>query len=436
MKRSFSPRFLVSLITFFLLLQPSFAATGNLDDLPAASIRELVAPIALYPDPLLGLILPASVFPEQIVDAALLIKTQSDAELIAKQSWDQSVKGIATYPGVLKMMYEKIDWTTKLGTAFINQNAEVRDAIQSLRTSAQQQGNLKTTPEQQVATKTVEGQTIIVIEPKQPEVIYVPQYNPTVVYTEPVAPSYNYLTPLATFGIGMAVGAAMNNDHHDHYYYGGYPGGVAWYSNGSYNNWVDNRQDMIRDAQHHRQDVQKDRINYRQDAREDRTNFRQDRIESGNVASQASRDQIRQNQAAKRGDNSGSSQEARQNKRASMGESRNSITPNTEARSQAQQRSNNFKSSAADRGYNTNSAGERGNAKSSGSWSTPRGSSGTSSSGGYRRSNSSSSGSAFSGYSSRSSTSAYSSRGSSSRSRSGFSGGGGRRGGGGGGRRR
>ena len=80
---------------------------------------------------------------DQIVDAALLIKNKSDAELIAQQSWDASVKGVATYPGVLKMMHEKIDWTARLGDAFLNQSDDLRHAIQSLRLEAQSVGNLE-----------------------------------------------------------------------------------------------------------------------------------------------------------------------------------------------------------------------------------------------------------------------------------------------------
>ena len=269
---------LIAVIPQFAIL--AHAQSDSARSLTAKELQTLVSPIALYPDPLLGLILPAAVYPDQIVDAALLIRTQSDAKLIAQQSWDSSVKGIATYPGVLKMMFEKIDWTKQLGDAFLNQNDQLRDTIQALRAKAQDVGNLRTTPEQQVSSKKVDGTTVIVIEPTQPEKIYVPQYT-EVVYTQQAPPQTNYLAPVVTFGLGMALGAAIanNNNHNDVYVYGGYPGRVAWYDHGSYNHWHDERADYIKDRQNFRQDAYKDQVNFRQDAYKDRTNYRQDQFE-------------------------------------------------------------------------------------------------------------------------------------------------------------
>lgn len=405
----------------------AFAATESTDaqqakapKLSPMELEVLASPIALYPDPLLGLILPASVFPDQIVDAALLIKSKGDAKLISEQDWDNSVKGIATYPGVLKMMFEKIDWTTKLGSAFINQSPDLRDAIQNLRVKAEKLGNLKTTSEQKVTTETVKGETVIKVEPTSPEVIYVPQYNTQVVYKETTPDYANYLVPVATFGLGMALGAAMNDDDDDVYVYGGYPGRVAWYDGDSVNNWVDNRQDMIRDAQGHHQDLQNDRTSFRQDSRSDRQDFRQDQVESGNARDSEARKQFNQEQSAKRQEHANSAKSNREDYRSNAGSSAQG--ENYKARQQqAQQRSQEWKSSAADRGWS--GSGSSGSARTSAA--------------SARSSYSGSSGSAFQGYSSRSATSAYGSRGSSSRSASGFSrsGGGGSRGGGGGRRR-
>ncbi len=389
-------------LLLLIIAAPVYAAPTSAGSISSEEMEDLVAPIALYPDPLLGLMLPAAVFPDQIVDAALLIKTQSDAGLIAGQSWDESVKGVATYPGVLRMMYEKIDWTTKLGDAFLNQSDTLREAIQALRVKAQNVGNLRTTPEQQVSTKQVDGTTVIVIEPTKPEVIYVPQYTTEVVYTEPAPPASNYLAPLATFGLGMALGAAMSNsDNDDVYVYGGYPGRVMWYDHGDYNHWHDDRYDMLRDRQDFRQDSFENRQNFRQDAfkdqqdfrqdrRESQQNFRQDRIENGNYS----------------------------------GKNRTQTT-NQEKKAKLQSQ----RASAADRGWGTGS-------KSSTARTTRSSSA-----------KSSSTSSALQGYSSRASTSAMGSRGSKSRASSGLSqrssgysqrssGGGARRGGGGGGRRR
>ena len=397
------------LLVSVLAFQTTTSAAETPPKLSSVEMEDLVAPIALYPDPLLGLILPASVFPDQIVDAALLIKNKSDAELIAQQSWDASVKGVATYPGVLKMMHEKIDWTTKLGDAFLNQSDELRHAIQGLRVKAQSVGNLKSTEEQQVTTAEVNGETVVRIEPTTPEVVYVPQYT-QVVYTEPV-PSYSdYLAPVATFGLGMALGAAIASDHHDDVYvYGGYPGRVAWYDHDEVDHWMDNRQDMIRDSQNHRQEMQKNRTEYRQGMGEDRQNFRQQQIESGNVGNQASREQFRQEQAATRQQQASSARENRENYRASVSSSSQAENYRTRDQ-QAQQRAQEWKGSAADRGYGTASSSARQSARAS-----------TSSASGSKSS-------AFQGYSSRSAASAYSSRGSASRSAGGSSrGGGGRR---------
>src|SRR5262249_43165806 len=149
-------------------------------------------------------------------------------------------------------------------------------------------GNLESTEEQHVTTTQMNGETMVRIEPTDPEVVYVPEYNTQVVYTEPV-PSYSdYLAPLATFGLGMALGAAIadDHDHNDVHVYGGYPGRVAWYDEDEVNHWINNRQDMIRDSQQHRQEMQKNRTEYRQGTREDRQNFRQQQIESGNVGNQ------------------------------------------------------------------------------------------------------------------------------------------------------
>lgn len=402
--------------------------------LSSLQVEEIVKPIALYPDPLLGLILPASVFPDQIADAALLIKTKEDAELIAEQEWDASVKGVATYPGVLKMMYEKLDWTARLGDVFLNQSDDLRKAIQNLRAKAQLVGNLKTTDEQTVTTKQVDnGQSVIVIEPTAPQTVYVPQYTQTV-YTEPAPSTNNYLVPLATFGLGMALGSALSDDDDDDVYvYGGYPGRVAWYNN-DVDDWVDRRQDMIKDAQNFRQDRLEDRTNYRQDMREDRQSFRQDQIESGNwnresaeqyrqnaqANRQARADSARQNAESRKANMSDSQRQAyeqrrqdaqsRANTARQSAESRRSTMSDSQRqayeqrRQQAQQRSQEWKSSTADRGWKSSSgasAADRSAAR-------PSRSSGSSSS-------------AFSGYSSRSSASAYGSRGAASRSSSGYS---------------
>lgn len=208
---------------------PSEPAKRSADDL-----QKLVAPIALYPDPLIATILPASAYPLEIVQAARFVKDTNNIAKLDEQSWDDNVKAVARLPDVITQMDQNISWTSDLGDAFINQPKELMDAIQTMRTKAQNSGALKTT-EQQVVTVTntivtnvVQQQTVVVtnqvvqIQPAQPEVIYVPQYNPTVVYAGyPVTyPGYYYppyypgtvaAASIISFGAGMAMGAWIAN---------------------------------------------------------------------------------------------------------------------------------------------------------------------------------------------------------------------------------
>ncbi len=133
------------------------------------------------------------------------------AKTLEAQPWDPSVKSLVNFPEVLAMMSERLDWTQKLGDAFLAQQKDVMGTIQKLRAKAQAAGNLKTTKEQKVI---VEKETII-IEPASPQVIYVPTYNPTVVYgvwAYPAYPPYPVYPPGyvagAAFVTGVAVGAA------------------------------------------------------------------------------------------------------------------------------------------------------------------------------------------------------------------------------------
>jgi hypothetical protein len=203
-----------------------------------ADLEKLVAPIALYPDPLLASLLPASAYPIEIVQAARFVKDTNNISKVDSQSWDQSVKAIAHFPDVLQKMNDDLSWTTDLGEAFVQDQKSVMNAIQAMRDKAQQAGNLKTTPQQvvtvtnNVVQQTVDQQvvyvtnTVVQIEPAQPEVIYVPQYNPAVVYAAPTAGEVVAASAIS-FGVGMAVGAVLANNCNWHYggvYVGG--GGV------------------------------------------------------------------------------------------------------------------------------------------------------------------------------------------------------------------
>lgn len=186
------------------------------ENLSNDEMDNLVAPIALYPDPLLAQVLPASTFVEQISEAATWLRSNPNkTSEIDNQSWDVSVKSVGHYPQVLYMMDEKIDWTTALGQCYVNQSTDVVLAIQRLRARARAAGNLNTTREQEVTVET----DAIAIVPAQPEVIFVPVYDPQVVYIQRPA-----ATPLILFGAGLAIGAWLNNDFNWHthtlYYHG------------------------------------------------------------------------------------------------------------------------------------------------------------------------------------------------------------------------
>jgi hypothetical protein len=167
-------------------------------------LEYLVAPIALYPDPLIAQILPAATFVDQIDEAARYVRQFGGSARIDYQAWDVSVKALAHYPDVLFMMDQRYDWTVALGQAFIDQPQDVMDAIQTLRADARAQGNLFSTREQQVIVES----GYIRIVPVSPEYVYVPVYDPQVVYVERYNPSY----PLITFGIGLSIGAWLSRD--------------------------------------------------------------------------------------------------------------------------------------------------------------------------------------------------------------------------------
>ncbi|HUA38366.1 MAG TPA: DUF3300 domain-containing protein [Candidatus Sulfopaludibacter sp.] len=141
-------------------------------------LDQLLGPIALYPDPLIAQILPASTFPTQIVMADRYVSGGGDPNAIDQQPWDASVQALAHYPNILQWMDQNLDWTTELGQAFLNQPQDVMNSIQRLRTSAYNLGNLQSTPQQQV----MDDGGYVEILPATPEVMYVPVYQPAVVY--------------------------------------------------------------------------------------------------------------------------------------------------------------------------------------------------------------------------------------------------------------
>ena len=196
--------------------------------IPNDQLDSLVAPIALYPDPLLAQMLAASTYPLEIIQLQqwlLKHKDLKDKALVAaveKEDWDPSVQAMAALPDAVKQLAENIKWTTDLGNAFLAQQGDVMDAVQRMRAKAQSAGTLKSSEQQKVETKVVESKTVIEIQQANPQVVYVPSYNPVVVYGPPVYPYPPIVYPpppppgayLATaavsFGVGMMVGAAMS----------------------------------------------------------------------------------------------------------------------------------------------------------------------------------------------------------------------------------
>ena len=169
------------------------------------SLQQLLAPIALYPDALIALILPASTVPSDVVLASRYLAANGDPQNIPNQSWDSSVQSLASYPEVITWMDQNLQWTTTLGEAFLAQQADVMSAIQQLRSQAQLAGNLVDTPQQRI----VKSDTVIRIVPAEADYLYVPQYDPAVVYVQPYSQE---IGPLLTFGVGFAVGAWLNYD--------------------------------------------------------------------------------------------------------------------------------------------------------------------------------------------------------------------------------
>jgi len=224
--------------------------------IPDDQLDSLVAPIALYPDPLLAQVFAASTYPLEIIQLQQWLpqhkglKDKALVEAVQKEDWDPSVQAMAPLPDVVKQLAENVKWTTDLGNAFLAQQSDVMDAVQRMRMKAKGAGNLKSTEQQKVETKTVENKTVVVIEQAQPQVIYVPSYNPTVVYGPPVYPypPIVYPPPPSTgavvagmaisFGVGMAMGAAWG---------GGWGYNCGWHG-GNNNITINNNNNFVNNS--------------------------------------------------------------------------------------------------------------------------------------------------------------------------------------------
>jgi len=143
--------------------------------IPNDQLDALVAPIALYPDPLLSQVLVASTYPLEIIQLQQWLVQHKDlkdralVDAVEKEDWDPSIQGMAALPDAVKQLAENIKWTTNLGDAFLAQQSDVMDAVQRMRAKAKDAGNLKSNEQMKVETKVVESKTVVVIEQAKPE---------------------------------------------------------------------------------------------------------------------------------------------------------------------------------------------------------------------------------------------------------------------------
>ncbi|MGE0022847.1 MAG: DUF3300 domain-containing protein [Hyphomicrobium sp.] len=200
-------------------------ASAHADTLKKEELDQLLAPIALYPDDLLTNVLIAATYPLEVVQASRWREEASNAKLkgdalpkaLEAKDWDPSIKSLVQFSDVLKQMSDQLEWTQKLGDAFLAQKAEVLDEVQVLRAQAAEAGHLESDTQQQVTKEAGAGpgtKTVYIIQPATPETVYVPVYQPAVVYgswSYPSYPPYAWTYPGASFvnGFFWAAGVAV-----------------------------------------------------------------------------------------------------------------------------------------------------------------------------------------------------------------------------------
>jgi hypothetical protein len=234
----------MKLSTWVLVLMPVWALAAPQQAPPAGppaqqyrqfspqQLETLVAPVALYPDDLLGQVLVASTYPLEIVEAGQWLQQNQNLQGPAlvnaarQQNWDPSVQALVVFPEVLAKLNSDIHWTTDLGNAFLAQRADVMNAVQKMRVDAQTDGTLQSNGYQTVTGQSQGDQSAIDIQPANPAVVYVPEYNPDYVWGPP---AYGDYPPLdyADDGFGWDPGV----------YIGGFFGGLLWNSWGWAPNW-------------------------------------------------------------------------------------------------------------------------------------------------------------------------------------------------------
>lgn len=200
-------------------------------------LDDLVAPIGLYPDPLVGEVLAASTYPTEIVEAEQWVRDHANwkptklMDKAKKQNWDPSVQGLVAFPNVLTMLSQDVSWTTQLGNAFLANQNDVMQAVQRMRAQAQAKGTLRSTPQEIVSTQQQNGQSVITIQPANPDEWYVPTYNPAYVWGPP---AWGVYPPLLYPGIDVGIGWGPAIDLG--LWFGGW-GGWGWGGWGWTPNW-------------------------------------------------------------------------------------------------------------------------------------------------------------------------------------------------------
>jgi hypothetical protein len=218
--------------------------------MPGDELDSLVAPIALYPDPLLAQVLAASTYPLELVQLQQWLASHKDlkdkalAEAVQKQDWDPSVQAMAGLPDVVKQLVDNIKWTSELGNAFLAQQSAVMDAVQRMRAKAKGAGKLQSNEQIKIETKVVESKSVVVIEQANPQVVYVPSYDPVVVWGAPPVyayppvaypPGYYAAGAAISFGVGVAMGAMWS---------GGWGYSAGWGGNNNIN--INNNNNFVR----------------------------------------------------------------------------------------------------------------------------------------------------------------------------------------------
>ena len=220
-------RALIGLLVVLMAVPVPVFAQNNIPAFRQEELDQMLAPIALYPDSLLAQILMAATYPLEVVQADRWVRAnrhlppEARNDALDRQNWDPSVKALTPFPDVLAMMSEKLDWTQRVGDAFLAQEQDVMATIQDLRAKAYEAGNLRTTQQQSVKREA----NVIVVEPANPRVVYVPVYNPMVVYgpwwypayppyvvyAYPPPPAAAIATGVILFGAAVAVAVAWNH---------------------------------------------------------------------------------------------------------------------------------------------------------------------------------------------------------------------------------